>query len=148
MLCTASTAVTIQPHHVQVKPQLPLGKIPLPALKNDGSLWFSWDQSSKNLFCATEPTYDTSQVTIPSKVLRLGPENKKDYVVRQFHKCSSPPGSLIHAVLMNMLWDRECRITCWKLGYSLFMFRIPHENICNRLFNGVYGITSGSFESC
>ncbi|KAG2252181.1 hypothetical protein Bca52824_082317 [Brassica carinata] len=29
-------------------------------------------------------------VTIRSKVLRLGPENKEEYVVGQFHRCSNP----------------------------------------------------------
>uniref|UniRef100_A0A0D3B157 DUF4283 domain-containing protein n=1 Tax=Brassica oleracea var. oleracea TaxID=109376 RepID=A0A0D3B157_BRAOL len=114
--------------------QMPVDKIPPPALKEDGSLRFPWaarmNQSSRNLFRATEPTYrldGTPQVTIPSKVLKLGPENKEEYVVGQFHRCSSPPGGLIHAVL-NRLWGRECRITCRKLGDSSFLFHIPHEN--------------------
>ncbi|KAF3495117.1 hypothetical protein DY000_02054606 [Brassica cretica] len=97
----------------QAKPQLPVNTIPPPALKDDGSLRFPWaarmNQSSRKLFCATEPTYrldGTPQVTIPSKVLRLGPENNEEYVVGQFHRCLSPPGGLIHAVL-NRLWGRE-----------------------------------------
>lgn len=87
-------------------------------------------QSSRNLFRATEPTFrldGTPQVTIPSKVLKLGPENKEEYVVGQFHRCSSPPGGLIHAVL-NRLWGRECRISCRKIGDSNFLLHIPHEN--------------------
>ncbi|KAL0873449.1 hypothetical protein Bca101_023154 [Brassica carinata] len=113
---------------------LPVGKIPPPALRDDGSLRFPWaarmNQSARNLFRAAEPTYlldGTPQVTIPSKVLRLGPENKEEYIMGQFHRCSSPPGGLIHAVL-NRLWGRECRITCKKLGDSSFLFHIPHEN--------------------
>ncbi|CAN6880052.1 unnamed protein product [Brassica oleracea] len=93
--------------------QMPVDKIPPQALKEDGSLRFPWaarmNQSSRNLFRATEPTYQlngTPQVTIPSKVLKLGPENKEEYVVEQFHRCSSPPGGLIHVVL-NRLWGRQ-----------------------------------------
>ncbi|XP_013607538.1 PREDICTED: uncharacterized protein LOC106314153 [Brassica oleracea var. oleracea] len=88
------------------------------------------NQSSRNLFRATEPTNrpdSTPQVTIPAKVLRLGPENKEEYVVGQFHRCSNPPGGLIHAVL-NRLWGRECKISCRKLGDSSYLFHIPHEN--------------------
>ncbi|KAH0893520.1 hypothetical protein HID58_055949, partial [Brassica napus] len=54
--------------------QMPVDKIPPPALKEDGSLRFPWaarmNQSSRNLFRATEPTFrldGTPQVTIPSK---------------------------------------------------------------------------------
>ena len=108
--------------------------IPPPALKEDGTLRFPWaarmNQASRNLFRAAEPTYrfdGTPQVTIPSKVLRLGLENKEEYIVGQFHRCSCPPGGLIHAVL-NRLWGRECEITCRKLGDSSFLFHIPHEN--------------------
>ena len=60
--------------------QLPVENIPPPALKEDGTLRFPWaarmNQASRNLFRAAEPTYrfdGTPQVTIPSKVLRLGP---------------------------------------------------------------------------
>ncbi|CAG7882743.1 unnamed protein product [Brassica rapa] len=63
---------------------LPVEKIPPPVLKDDGSLRFPWaarmNQSARNLFRAAEPTYrldGTPQVTIPSKVLRLGSENKE-----------------------------------------------------------------------
>lgn len=90
------------------------------------------NQSTRNLFRATEPTYrldGTPRITIPSKVLRLGPENKEEYVVGQFHRCSRPPGGLIHAVL-NRLWGRECRITCRKLENLSFLFHVPHENTC------------------
>ncbi|KAL0788977.1 LOW QUALITY PROTEIN: hypothetical protein Bca101_005223 [Brassica carinata] len=123
--------------HKHKKEQLsypPMDKMPPPALKDDGSLRFPWsarmNQSSRNLFRAAEPSYQldgTPQVTIPSKVLRLGPENKEEYVVGQFHRCSNPPGGLIHAVL-NRLWGRECKISCRKLGESSFLFHIPHEN--------------------
>ncbi|CAN6986099.1 unnamed protein product, partial [Brassica oleracea var. botrytis] len=98
---------------VQATSQLPVDKIPPPALKDDGSLRFPWaarmNQSSRNLFRAAEPTYrldGTPQVTIPSRVLKLGPENNEEYIIGQFHRCSSPPGGLIHAVL-NRLWGHE-----------------------------------------
>ncbi|CAF1815800.1 unnamed protein product [Brassica oleracea var. botrytis] len=119
---------------VQTTSQLPMEKLPPPVLKEDGSLWFPWaaqmNQSSRNLFRAAEPTYrldGTPQVTIPSNVLRLGPENKEEYIVGQFHRCTNPPGGLIHAVL-NRLWGRECKISCRKLGESSYLFHIPHEN--------------------
>ncbi|CAF2115141.1 unnamed protein product, partial [Brassica oleracea var. botrytis] len=118
----------------QAKSHLPVKTVLPPALKEDGSLRFPWaarmNQSSRNLFRATEPTYrpdGTPQVTIPAKVLRLGPENKEEYVVGQLHRCSNPPGSLIHAVL-NRLWGRECKISCRNLGDSSYLFHIPHEN--------------------
>ena len=113
---------------------LPVEKIPPPVLKDDESLRFPWaarmNQFARNLFRAAEPTYrldGTPQVTIPSKILRLGPENKEEYIIGQFYRCSSPPGGLIHAVL-NRLWGRECKISCRKLGESSFLFHIPHEN--------------------
>lgn len=67
---------------------LPVVKIPPPVLKDDGSLRFPWaarmNQSSRNLFRAAEPTYrldGTPQLTILSKVLCLGPENKEEYII-------------------------------------------------------------------
>ncbi|KAF2555803.1 hypothetical protein F2Q68_00013280 [Brassica cretica] len=91
---------------VQTNSRLPMEKLPPPVLKEDGSLRFPWaarmNQSSRNLFRAAESTYrpdGTPQVTIPSNVLRLGPENKEKYIVGQFHRCTNPPGGLIHAVL-------------------------------------------------
>ncbi|CAN6841999.1 unnamed protein product [Brassica oleracea] len=119
---------------VQAAPHLPVRKFPPPTLKEDGSLRFPWaarmNQSSRNLYRAAVPTYrldGTPQVTIPSKVLKLGPENNEEYIIGQFHRWSSPPGGLIHAVL-NRLWGRECKISCRKLGDSSFLFHIPHEN--------------------
>lgn len=60
--------------------QLPVENIPPPALKGDDTFRFSWvarmNQASRNLFRAADPTCrldGTSQVTISSKVLRLGP---------------------------------------------------------------------------
>ncbi|KAF8113139.1 hypothetical protein N665_0055s0004 [Sinapis alba] len=121
-------------YQVHTTSQSPLEKLPPPVLKEDGSLRFPWaarmNQSSRNLFRAAEPTYrldGTPQVIIPSKVLKLGPENKEEYIVGQFHRCSNPPGGLIHAVL-NRLWGRECKISCRKLGESSYLFHIPHEN--------------------
>lgn len=69
-----------------------------------------------------------SKVAIPSQVLRIGPENKKEYIIGQFHRCSFPPGNLIHAVV-NRLWERSCRIECRKLSETSYMFHIPHESI-------------------
>ncbi|KAF3609124.1 hypothetical protein DY000_02045842 [Brassica cretica] len=111
--------------------QMPVDKIPPQALKEDGSLRFSWaarmNQSSRNLFRATEPTYQlngTPQVTIHSKVLKLGPENKEEYVVEQFHRCSSPPGGLIHAML-NRLWGRQYSHEVHSTSYSEIDVTIP-----------------------
>ncbi|KAF3605638.1 hypothetical protein DY000_02049987 [Brassica cretica] len=117
--------------------QLPVENIPPPALKEDGTLRFPraarMYQASRKFFRAAEPTYrfdGTPQMTIPSKVLRLGPENKEEYIVGQFHRCSCPLGGLIHAVL-NRLWGRECEITC--LGnttpsHSHVMEEIPSKS--------------------
>ncbi|KAF8109278.1 hypothetical protein N665_0098s0006, partial [Sinapis alba] len=62
----------------QAKPQLPVKTIPPPALKGDGSLRFPWaarmNQSSRNLFRATEPTYrldSTPQEIIPTKAYSM-----------------------------------------------------------------------------
>ncbi|KAF2589414.1 hypothetical protein F2Q70_00040978 [Brassica cretica] len=63
--------------------QLPIDKLPPPELKTDGTLRFPWaarlSPQSRNLFQAATSTYrldGTPEVSIPSKVLRLGPENK------------------------------------------------------------------------
>ncbi|KAG5414550.1 hypothetical protein IGI04_002117 [Brassica rapa subsp. trilocularis] len=84
--------------------------------KTDGSLCFPWaarlSPQSRNLYRAATPTYrldGTPEVSIPSKVLRLGPENKDEYIIGKFHKCSLPPGGLIHAVV-NRIWGRNCKI--------------------------------------
>ena len=124
---------------------LPVEKIPPPVLKDDESLRFPWaarmNQFASNLFRAAEPTYrldGTPQVTIPSKILRLGPENKEEYIIGQFYRCSSPPGGLIHAVL-NRLWGRECRIACKKLGDSSFLFHLM-KTYASGLFNEKFGM--------
>ncbi|KAF8048183.1 hypothetical protein N665_2625s0004 [Sinapis alba] len=113
--------------------QLPVEKLPPPELKADGSLRFPWaarlGPHSRNLFRATSPSYridGTPEVSIPSKVLKLGPENKDEYVIGKFHKCSLPPGGLIHAVV-NKIWGRSCKISCKKLSDSSYMFHIPHQ---------------------
>ncbi|KAF8119105.1 hypothetical protein N665_0001s0155 [Sinapis alba] len=113
--------------------QLPIDKLPPPELKADGSLRFPWaarlSAQSRNLYRAASPTYrldGTPEVSIPSKVLRLGPENKDEYIIGKFHKCSPPPGGLVHAVV-NRIWGRSCKISCKKLGDSSFMFHIPHQ---------------------
>ncbi|KAG5392064.1 hypothetical protein IGI04_022027 [Brassica rapa subsp. trilocularis] len=83
---------------VQAAPQLPVEKILPPTLKDDGSLRFPWavrmNQSSRNFYRAAEPTYqlyDTPQVTIPSKVFNLKPENNEQYIIGQFHSLPHPP---------------------------------------------------------
>lgn len=113
---------------------MPVQKIPVPELKNDGTLRFPWaarmDPTARNLFRAAKPTFrldGTPEVTIPSQVLRLGPENKREYIIGHFHRCSLPPGGLIHAVV-NRLWGRTCRIGCRKLNDSSYMFHIPHDS--------------------
>ncbi|CAF2190912.1 unnamed protein product [Brassica rapa] len=111
----------------------PVEKLPLPELKPDGSLRFPWaarlSPQSRNLYRAASPTYrldGTPEISIPSKVLKLGPENKDEYIIGKFHKCSLPPGGLIHAVV-NRIWGRSCKISCKKIGESSYMFHIPHE---------------------
>ena len=59
-------------------------------------------------------------------MLKLGPENKDEYIIGKFHKCSLPPGGLVHAVV-NRIWGRSCKISCKKLGDSSFLFHIPHQ---------------------
>ncbi|KAF2612760.1 hypothetical protein F2Q70_00009704 [Brassica cretica] len=82
-------------------------------LAADGSLRFPWaarlSPQSRNLYRAATPTYrldGTPEVSIPSKVLRLGPENKDEYIIGKFHRCSLPPGDLIH-VVVNKIWGRS-----------------------------------------
>ena len=113
--------------------QPPIEKLPPPELKADGTLRFPWaarlSPQSRNLYRAATPTYrldGTPEVSIPSKVLRLGPENKDEYIIGKFHRCSLPPGGLVHAVV-NKIWGRSCKITCKKVGDSSFMFHIPHQ---------------------
>ncbi|CAN6837660.1 unnamed protein product [Brassica oleracea] len=113
--------------------QPPIEKLPPPELKADGKLRFPWaarlNPQSRNLYRAATPTYrldGTPQISIPSKVLKLGPENKDEYIIGKFHRCSLPPGGLIHAVA-NRIWGRSCKISCKKIGESSYMFHIPHE---------------------
>ncbi|KAG5411319.1 hypothetical protein IGI04_007638 [Brassica rapa subsp. trilocularis] len=84
---------------------------------------------SRNLFRTASPTYrfdGTPEVSIPSKVLKLGHENKDEYIIGKFHRCSLPPGGLVHAVA-NKIWGRSCKISCKKLSESSYMFHIPHQ---------------------
>ncbi|CAN6812485.1 unnamed protein product, partial [Brassica oleracea] len=113
--------------------QPPIEKLPPPELKADGRLRFPWaarlSPQSRNLYRAATPTYridGTPEVSIPSKVLKLGTENKDEYIIGKFHKCALPPGGLVHAVV-NRIWGRSCKISCKKLGDSSFMFHIPHQ---------------------
>ncbi|CAN6880659.1 unnamed protein product [Brassica oleracea] len=122
------------PSAVREFPRMPVQKIPVPELKGDGTLRFPWaarmDPATRNLYRAAKPTFrldGTPQVTIPSQVLLLGPENKNEYIIGHFHRCSLPPGGLIHAVV-NRLWGRTCRIGCRKLSDSSYMFHIPHDS--------------------
>uniref|UniRef100_M4DB65 CCHC-type domain-containing protein n=1 Tax=Brassica campestris TaxID=3711 RepID=M4DB65_BRACM len=113
--------------------QLPIEKLPPPELKADGKVRFPWaarlSPQSRNLYRAATPTYrldGTPQISIPSKVLKLGPENKDEYIIGKFHRCTLPPGGLVHAVT-NQIWGRSCKISCKKIGESTYMFHIPHE---------------------
>ena len=106
-------------------------KLPTPEVKKDGNLRFPWAEkmnpSARNLYKTTSPTYledGTPMVTIPSKLLLHGPENQKEYIIGQFHRCSIPSGGLVHAVV-NRIWGKKCRIFSRKLGDSSFLFHIP-----------------------
>lgn len=79
--------------------QLPIEKLPPPELKADGKIRFPWaarlSPQSRNLYRAATPTYrldGTPHISIPSKVLKLGPENKDEYIIGKFHRCTLPPG--------------------------------------------------------
>ncbi|KAH0878252.1 hypothetical protein HID58_065646 [Brassica napus] len=68
--------------------QLPVEKLPPPELNADGKVRFPWaarlSAQSRNLYRAATPTYrldGTPQISIPSKVLKLGPENKDEYII-------------------------------------------------------------------
>ncbi|KAF8116784.1 hypothetical protein N665_0014s0048 [Sinapis alba] len=93
-------------------PLIPVQKIPVPELKDDGTLRFPWaarmNPSTRNLYRAAKPTFRLDGTP-------------------QFHRCSLPPGGLIHAVV-NRLWGRSCRIGCRKISESSYMFHIPHES--------------------
>ncbi|CAN7054617.1 unnamed protein product [Brassica oleracea var. botrytis] len=110
--------------------QPPIEKLPPPEIKVDGSLHFPWtarsSAQSRNLYRADTPTYRldcTPEVSIP---FRLGTENKDKYIIGKFHKCSLPPGGLVHAVV-NKICRRSCKINCKKFGDSSLMFHIPHQ---------------------
>lgn len=135
--------------------QPPVEKLPLPELKTDGSLRFPWaarlNPQSRNLYRAVSPTYrldGTPEISIPSKVLKLGPENKDEYIIGKFHRCSLAPGGLVHAVA-NRIWGRSCKISCKKIGESSFMF-ISHTNLLViGLFSEGFGILmTACFSSC
>ncbi|CAG7905270.1 unnamed protein product [Brassica rapa] len=100
--------------------QPPVEKLPTSELKADGSLRFLWaarlSPRSRNLYRAATPTYRLDGT----------PENKNEYIIGRFHKCSLPPGGLIY-VVVNRIWGRSCKISCKKLGDSSFMFHIPHQ---------------------
>ncbi|KAF8112850.1 hypothetical protein N665_0060s0032 [Sinapis alba] len=61
--------------------------------KTDGTLRFPWaarlGPQSRNLYRAATPTYRLDgmpELSIPSKVLRLRPKNKDEYVIGKFHR--------------------------------------------------------------
>ncbi|KAF2567447.1 hypothetical protein F2Q68_00024166 [Brassica cretica] len=102
--------------------QPPIEKLPPPELKADGRLRFPWaarlSPQSRNLYRAATPTYridGTPEVSIPSKVLKLGPENKDEYIIGKFHKCALPPGGLVHAVV-NRIWGRSSSLPTEDYG--------------------------------
>ncbi|XP_048593576.1 uncharacterized protein LOC106370477 [Brassica napus] len=110
--------------------QPPIEKLPPQEIKADGSLHFTWTArscaQSRNLYRADTQTYrldSTPEISIP---FRLCTENKDKYITGKFHKCSLPPGGLVHAVV-NKIFRRSCMINCKKLGDSSFMFHIPHQ---------------------
>lgn len=121
-------------------PLTPVQKVPVSELKEDGTLRFSWAARmnpafSRNLCQAAKPTFrldGTPHVSIPSQVLSIGPDNKKEYVIGQLHRCSLSPGGLIHAVV-NRLWGRSCSISCRKKTDLAYMFHIPHESTRQRV---------------
>lgn len=80
--------------------------------------------ASRNFCHASRPTFrldGTPKIIIPTKVLQLGPENIGEYVIGQFHHCSTPTGGLTHNVV-NRLWRRNCKIISPKLGESFYLF--------------------------
>ena len=130
-------------HHPDTQP---IEKLPLPELKADGSLRFPWparlSPQSRNLYRAATPIYrfnGTPEVFIPSKVLRLGPENKDEYIIGKFHKCSLPPGVLF------MLWSirfgaEVVRLVVRSLEIHLSCFISLTNLLVNGLFREEYGI--------
>lgn len=113
--------------------QLPIEKLSPPELKAEGILCFPWtarlSPQSRNLYRAAIPTYrfdDTPEIYIPSKDFKVSLENKDYYTIGKFHKCSQPPGGLIHT-MVNKIWGRSCKISCKKIGESSSMFHISHE---------------------
>lgn len=104
-----------------------------PEVREDGKLHFQWtakmDPSKMNLYRTTSPTfleYGTSKVTIPSHILLHGVENRKEYIIEQFYRYSTPSGGLIH-VVVNRIWGIKFRIFTQKLGESSYLFHIPDE---------------------
>ncbi|CAG7890116.1 unnamed protein product [Brassica rapa] len=58
-------------------------------------------------------------------MLNTSHRNKNEYIIGKFHRCSLPPGGLVHAVA-NRNWGRSRKISCKKIGDSTYMFYIPH----------------------
>lgn len=84
----------------------------------------------RNLYRATSPVFmkdGTPKVKIPDNVLLQGLENQKEFIIRQFNRCSTSSGGLIHAVV-NRIWGKKYRIFTRKLGESSYLFHIPNES--------------------
>lgn len=96
-------------------------KLPPLERKDDESLCFPWaarlSSQSRNIYRAATPSYrldGTPEVFIPLKVFRLGSKSKDENIIGKFHKCSLPPGDLVHD-MVNRIWGRSCKICCEKL---------------------------------
>ncbi|KAF3572727.1 hypothetical protein F2Q69_00060280 [Brassica cretica] len=93
-------------------------------------LRFSWaarmnPASSKNLCQAAKPTFrldDTPQVSIPSQVLSIGPDNKKKYVIGQLHRCSLPRESTLPPLAATLGLQIS---TSQKDSYTIFSHSSP-----------------------
>lgn len=132
--------------------QPPIAKLPPPELKADGSLRFPWaarlNAQSRNLYRAASPTYrldSTPKVSVPSKVLKLGPENKDEYIIGKFHKCSLSPGGLVHDVV-NRIWGKVVRsivrslvilLSCFIFHINLLVIGLFRE-VCGTLMIAYY----------
>ncbi|CAN8287914.1 unnamed protein product [Cochlearia groenlandica] len=59
-----------------------------------------------------------------------GPENQKEYIIGQFHRCLVPLDGLINAVV-NKIWGRNCGIYSRKLGAFTYLFHVRDETTRN-----------------
>ncbi|XP_013713679.2 putative GPI-anchored protein pfl2 [Brassica napus] len=105
--------------------------------------------SARNLYKTTSPTYledGTPMVTIPSKLLLHGPENQKEYIIGQFHRCSIPSDVSTRSwILQRGLWhldDCLMFVAPWSPAASLSLPEISTipvwvtlKNIPSRLYS-------------